>query len=383
MRTLSMDLSRAYLIKIGQAYLLQSDFLAHELSQLDKKIVIITDSNLVNGLGKKLQQYLQEQGLCAELLAFKAGEINKTRATKEKLEDILLAKKYGRDTCFIALGGGVVTDLVGFLAATFCRGVPVIYIPTTLLAMVDASIGGKTGVNTLYGKNLIGAFSQPQAVFIDTETLTSLSPHEFSNGMVELIKHAVIADQDLFNQLTSAKKIEQSDPLLIDIIYRSCLVKKSFVEQDEHELNKRQLLNFGHTIGHAIETIENYKISHGEAVAIGMLVEAYLSVKCGYLDESELIRLHQLLQTYQLPLVTQAFKDKKRFYHQLMSDKKNINRLPRFVLLKKNGETYHEGNTYSHIVNPLLLEKTINWAGERFIVSQKIILEKYCSSPQH
>ena len=143
MRTLSMDLSRAYLIKIGQAYLLQSDFLAHELSQLDKKIVIITDSNLVNGLGKKLQQYLQEQGLCAELLAFKAGEINKTRATKEKLEDILLAKKYGRDTCFIALGGGVVTDLVGFLAATFCRGVPVIYIPTTLLAMVDASIGEK------------------------------------------------------------------------------------------------------------------------------------------------------------------------------------------------------------------------------------------------
>ena len=335
---------------------------------------MITDAHLVDLIGKKLQHHWQTQGFQVELLSFPAGEVYKTRETKQQLEDTLMKTQYGRDTCLIALGGGVVTDLVGFLAATYCRGIPVIYIPTTLLAMVDASIGGKTGVNTPYGKNLIGTFTQPSAVFMDISLLETFPGREWHNGMAEIIKHSLIADPNLFNQLkNSSNKIKQRDPqFLVNMIYASCLIKKNIVEKDEYEKGLRQLLNLGHTIGHAIEAVEGYRISHGEAVAIGMLVECYLSVQLGYLPESVLKALHALLKDYDLPLSTSAFEDRERFQVGLILDKKSIQKIPRFVLLDKIGQPHCEESLYTSPVEPVYLNQALDWAAQTFGVKANV-----------
>lgn len=365
MKTLYLNLAENYPIYI-ENNLLDSALLKECCLKLNKRPVIITDSNLVN-LGKRLKDTLQEQGLISELLVFPAGEIHKTRETKQLLEDELLTRQYGRDTCLIALGGGVVSDLVGFIGATYCREIPVIYIPTTLLAMVDASIGGKTAVNTPYGKNLIGTFTQPHAVFIDTNTLKTLPKREWHNGMAEIIKHSMIADADLFYMLQSnSAKIKNHDfALLIDIIYRNCLIKKNIVEQDEKEQGIRKLLNFGHTIGHAIEKIENYNISHGEAIAIGMLVETQLSIQHGYLNPDTLAILDKILKDYGLPLKTRAFQNKDILRKTLMLDKKAINNTPYFVLLDEIGKP-HNHNGYCVSLDSIYLENALNWAAENF-----------------
>ena len=310
MKTLTYAGSTSYSIYIDH-HILESPLLTQYCRALNKRFVIITDSNLKKTWGEKLKQFLLKQKLEVNLLSFKAGETYKTRETKQTLEDALMLQNYGRDTCLIALGGGVVTDLAGFLGATYQRGMPVIYMPTTLLAMVDASLGGKTGVNTFYGKNLIGTFTQPHAVFIDTHTLSTLPQEEWGNGWAEIIKHSLIADSDLFYLLEeniSPVKFP-NHKFLIDLIEKNILIKKNIVEQDEKEQGSRQLLNFGHTIGHAIETLENYRIAHGEAVAIGLLVESYLSVLYGYLENSVLKNLQSLLQQTGLVLQTDAFQD--------------------------------------------------------------------------
>lgn len=328
----------------------------------------MTDSHVVVHWGKKLKQSLESFGIEAELIPFPAGEIYKNRETKQSLEDILFQKKYGRDTCLIALGGGVVTDLVGFLAATYCRGIPVIYVPTTLLAMVDACIGGKTGINTPFGKNLIGTFTQPAAVFIDPATLNSLPDNEFNNGVVEMIKHGIVADSTLFSNLQEEwLKIKNKEPhFLIEMIYTNCLIKKKIVELDEKEQGLRQLLNFGHTIGHAIEVLEDYQVSHGEAVAIGMLVESYLSMLSGYLKNTAFELLKSCLYRYGLPLKTKAFQNIAEFKQALILDKKTINNKARFVLLENIGKPYCADN-YATPVNPDLLDQALRWAAENFI----------------
>lgn len=367
MKTLSINLSTSYSIYIDHG-LLATNLLKECCIKLNKRPIIITDSNLIHTLGKQLQDSLQKQGLPVECFAFPAGEAHKTRETKQLLEDQLLQKQYGRDTCIIALGGGVVTDLVGFLAATYCRGLPVIYVPTTLLAMVDASIGGKTGVNTPYGKNVVGTFTQPHAVFIDTNMLVTLPDNEWHNGMAEMIKHSLIADANMFTELQhhSEKMKQRHSDFLIEMIYANCLVKKNIVEQDEHEQGLRQLLNFGHTIGHAIETIENYHISHGEAVAIGMLVEAYLSIRYNYLQANTLSTLHKVLQDYGLPLQTSAFLYKQKIQKLLMIDKKTVKNVPRFVLLDKIGKPHQHQNTYSYPVDAAHLSQALDWAAAYF-----------------
>lgn len=367
MKHLSINLSTPYPIYIGHQ-LLETTLLKECCTQLKKRIVIITDSHLFDLLGKKIQKTLQEQGLPAELIAFPAGEIHKTRETKQRVEDELLKKQYGRDTCLIALGGGVVTDLVGFIAATYCRGLPVIYIPTTLLAMVDASIGGKTGVNTPYGKNLLGTFTQPHTVLMDISTLKSLPENEWRNGMVEMIKHSVIADRHIFDMLqNNSEKIKKRDDIfLMEMIYESCVIKKMIVEQDEKEQGIRQVLNFGHTIGHAIEISENYRISHGEAIGIGMLVEGYLSVNEGYLQECDLTTLHEILHVYELSLRTSAFKDKQTFQKILCLDKKSLNRIAHFVLLDKIGKPHRHQHRYTKPLEPIHILHGLDWAAHAF-----------------
>jgi len=338
----------AYSIYIGTEIL--SQVLPAYCLELTQKLVIITDTNLRDTLGIQLQQYLQTAQLQADLLCFPAGEIHKTRDTKQILEDYLLQHKYGRDTCLIALGGGVVTDIVGFLASTYCRGIPVLYVPTTLLAMVDASIGGKTGVNTIFGKNLIGSFYQPQAVFMDL------------SGMPELIKHAMLADKDLFYQLNMNAQQIWNNEFLSESIYTSCCIKQSIVERDCKEQNIRQLLNFGHTIAHAIEAIENYKIAHGAAVAIGLLVEAYLSTLLGLLDNKYVVILEKTLRSYHLPLKTHAFNDMQKFLEQMQLDKKAVHNVPRFVLLKSIGEPQIVDQTVTFPVEMHILKQALEWS---------------------
>lgn len=334
---------------------------------LKKRLVIISDDQVPIQFGLNIKNLLDRSGLDVRIFYFPAGEIHKTRKTKAELENVLLDDQYGRDTCLLALGGGVTTDLVGFLASTYCRGIPVIYLPTTLLAMVDASIGGKTGVNTRHGKNLIGTFYQPLAVFMDVDVLKILPAREWSNGIVEIIKHALIADAGLFGQLqASVDDFQRNSSFLLDVIYQSCLIKKNIVERDEKELGMRQWLNYGHTIGHAVESIEGYQLRHGEAVAIGLLVETKLSVEMGLLADSVLTEIEKLLRAFQLPLITTAFQDRENFLYQLQGDKKSKEKVPHFVMLDKLGNARMHDENYAFPVDSITLNRVLDWSAKRF-----------------
>jgi len=338
-------------------------FNCEELNKiLGSQNVVITDDTVAALYGKDLFKN-------THLLTVPAGEASKTRKIKETLEDQMLSLGLGRDTCVIALGGGVITDLAGFVAATYCRGVPAVYIPTTLLAMVDAAIGGKTGVNTPSGKNLIGTITQPKAIFIDKNFLKTLPKEEHFNGVVEMAKHGLIADKDYFHIIARSVATKQSSSELdaagllrrkllamtgTDLIQKSIDIKKSIVEQDEHETGLRQLLNFGHTIGHAVETASNYKISHGQAVAIGIKAESYISNKLGLLPTEELNTITEFFST---PAVIPA---KAGIQEALKQDKKSINKSPRFILLEKIGKP-HITTTYVHPVENTLIKEAIDY----------------------
>ena len=356
-----------YAIHIG-ANLLQSDLLMQVCASLATRVVIVTDSHLAHEYGMALEARCKAHGIAVDLLIIPAGEMHKTRATKAYLEDAMLQQQCGRDTCLLALGGGVVTDLVGFVAATYCRGIPVIYLPTTLLAMVDASMGGKTGVNTPLGKNLIGTFTQPHAVFMDVSTLHTLPDREWRNGLVEMIKHSLIADALLFQRMQASSSLSafkvRSD--LIDLIQRNCEIKRHCVQQDEREQHVRQLLNFGHTIGHAIETLEDYRIAHGEAVALGLLVECHLAVSTGYLSKAVMDELDALLQRYELPLVSPVFQNKLLLQQALVLDKKSRQSIPQFVLLRDIGVVHVHAGRYTHAVDSAHLHRALEWAAARF-----------------
>jgi 3-dehydroquinate synthase len=351
----------AHPIYLGQNLIHSAQWRSLLTSMQHKRLALITDSHVADHYGQTLQKVLREQGFQIELFSFPAGEQAKTRETKADLEDMLFAKQYGRDTGILAVGGGLVTDLVGFLAATYCRGVPVIYFPTTLLAMVDASIGGKTGLNTPMGKNLIGTFTQPDAVYMDLSTLKTLPDCEWRNGIAEMVKHSLIANKTLFQTMQASPSLSslQSRSDLVEVIQQNCAIKAAIVEQDVHEKNMRQLLNFGHTIGHAIETLEQYQIAHGEAVAIGLLVECHLA-------ESLLATVYELLQGYGLPLQTTAFQNKDKLLQALILDKKSLRSIPRFVLLKDIGQPYVNSGQYTHPVDERHLEQAIDWGNRQF-----------------
>jgi len=338
----------------------------HYCKTRKEQLVLITDSNLIDTLGQDLKTQLESINLNAHLLCIPAGEEHKTRETKQQLEDSLLTKKLGRDICLIAVGGGIVTDLVGFVAATYCRGVPVMHLPTTLLAMVDASIGGKTGVDTPFGKNLIGAFYQPEAVFMDLNVLNTLPNLEWRNGVVEMLKHGLIRDKTLFKRLQKTTHLMHNKAHLLPLIHQSCLIKKEIIECDERDIGIRQLLNFGHTIGHAIEFMEQFKISHGEAVAIGMLVEAYMAVLVGVLDRAIVDEIELTLRQYQLPLQTTAFNNMFAFKQAMQLDKKSAKNQVYFVLLSGIGTTHSEQNKAVFSVDAALLECALEWAYEKF-----------------
>jgi 3-dehydroquinate synthase len=294
------------------------------------RYAVISDSNVTPLYAARVVAQLEENGKLVPLCTIPAGEAHKTRDTWAEITDQLLQAQLGRDSAIIALGGGVVCDLAGFVAATFMRGVPVIHIPTTLLAMIDASIGGKTGVDTPTGKNLVGAFHQPAAVIADPLVLETLPLEELRSGMAEALKHGAIADAAYFDfvsrgarDLVGAESGKRDVEALNHVIEKSIRLKVGVVGADEREKGARKALNFGHTIGHAIETLSGYAMRHGEAVGVGMLLEATASERAGITESGTASRIREALENAGLPTARQLGPSVSSILESMRSDKKS------------------------------------------------------------
>ncbi len=325
----------------------------------NKKVAVIIGENTNKLHGRKISNSLEE--LNPLFVTVPSGESSKSREMKEEIEDNLLDHKFGRDSLIIAIGGGVIGDLAGFTASTFNRGIPIIHIPTTMLAMVDSSIGGKTGINTKHGKNLIGATYQPVAVFADMDFLETLSDEEFTNGLAEVIKMSIVMDKDLFERLEkNHKKILARDKsILQEVIKRNIELKKGIVEDDAEEKGLRQVLNFGHTFGHALEAYNNYKIRHGFAVAQGMIVESKISKMVNNLKEDEEKRIIGMLGMFNFPKTVSKSIDTNKILEIIKLDKKSRVNRPRFVLIDKIGKFKQKDSNFSFEVENSLIEKAI------------------------
>lgn len=351
-----------YPIFISENLLQSEQLISHLRSLKASQYAIITDANVESLHALKLKIFLEEH-LNITLIVFQPGEEHKSRATKEFCEDHLLSLGAGKDSCIIGMGGGIVTDLAGYVASTYCRGVPSIMIPTSLLAMVDASIGGKTGINVPQGKNLIGTITQPTAVFIDTSTLKTLPFDEIKNGMAEVIKHALIADKGYldFLRINSKKLLQLDSAILEETVYKSVVIKGQIVQEDETEKGKRRLLNFGHTVAHAIEIATEHKIPHGRAVAIGMITEGYLSMKMGYLSPSDFEIIKEIINLYQIDLTWDGVIEPSKILDLMRMDKKSLRQTPRFIILKEIGVPLEFDGQYCTSVDERLLDNTIEW----------------------
>jgi 3-dehydroquinate synthase len=308
-----------------------------------RRAVIVTDANLEALLiPPRYQAALGAQGIAAETVVVPPGEPSKSLAQAERLYDELATRRADRHTLIVALGGGVVGDLAGFVAATFARGLPLIMVPTSLLAQVDSSVGGKVGVNHHRAKNLIGAFYQPRGVWIDTDALKTLPDREFRCGLAEVVKYGVIASAPFFSFLeqNACEVLARSPSVLEQIILESCRIKSAVVARDEREEGKdRAILNFGHTIAHAIEAVAGYDgpFHHGEAVAIGMVAESRLAQHLGWITGEVVERQVRLLTELGLPIQAQGL-DPGALKQAMTSDKKNRLGKIRFVLPRSIGK---------------------------------------------
>ncbi|MEO0442137.1 MAG: 3-dehydroquinate synthase [Pseudomonadota bacterium] len=336
--TVKLGDKRSYPIFIGGNLLAQSD---HFLPYIQGKQVCIVSNDTVAELYlKPLEALLSSAGLQVDSVILPDGEAYKTVDTLMQIYDVLLAKKHNRTTTLLALGGGVVGDMAGYAAASYQRGVNFIQVPTTLLSQVDSSVGGKTGVNHPAGKNMIGAFHQPQAVIIDINVLNTLPPRELSAGIAEVIKYGLIGDADFYtwleNNIAGLMALEQA--LITEAIARSCQNKADVVAEDEKESGIRAILNLGHTFGHAIETAQGYgNWLHGEAVAAGMVVATRLSAGLSWIGSEEVDRLCRLLTVAKLPTKIPDTMSSQQFLELMSVDKKVINGQLRLVLLKAIG----------------------------------------------
>ena len=305
-----------------------------------KKFAIVTDSVVEKLYAKEIYQKFIEDGYQADLFVFEAGEKSKVRKTKEEIEDAMLLKGYRRDCCIIAVGGGVVTDLACFVAGTFGRGVPFINYATTLLAAADASVGGKTAVDTPLATNLIGLFHQPKKVYIDIQTWQTLPERQIYSGMAETIKHACLADREFFDYLDQHMEeiLNIEKEACVHIAEKNCSIKYKVVMQDERESGLREVLNLGHTVGRAIETVSDYKLLHGEAVSIGLVAEVMLSGRLGYMTQEEQQRVIALLKKAHLPVGIPEYIDREALVKKLYTDKKVRDGKLRFVVQRGIGE---------------------------------------------
>lgn len=305
-----------------------------------KKFAVVTDDIVDPLYARPIAEKLEKAGYFVKVFTFKNGEKSKVRATKEYIEDAMLDSGFRRDCCIIAVGGGVVTDLAGFTAGTFGRGIPFINYATTLLAAADASVGGKTAVDTPLATNLIGLFNQPKKVYIDIAAWKTLPKRQLCSGLAETIKHACMADREFFDFLSeNTDKIFSFDKEACEHIAEcNCRIKYSVVMKDERESGLREILNLGHTVGRAIETVSEYKLLHGEAVAIGLAAQAHLSKKLGYMTENEVKAVENLLEKAELPIRIPDYIDREELVKKLYTDKKVRDGKLRFVIQKGIGE---------------------------------------------
>ncbi|EHM55585.1 3-dehydroquinate synthase [Cardiobacterium valvarum] len=335
MNTLTVNLpagaARSYPIHIGHGLLHDRDLLASIIPQ--RQICIVTNDNVASHYLAPLTAALA--GKTVITVHLPDGEAHKNLASYAQILDALVAARYDRDSLVIALGGGITGDIAGFAAATYQRGIAGLQIPTTLLAQVDSSVGGKTGVNHPQGKNLIGAFHQPQAVLIDTATLATLPPREYAAGMAEVIKYGLINDPGFFTWLEANRDgIRAHDPaLLAEMIAHCCANKAAIVAADEREQGMRALLNYGHTFGHALEALTHYKRwKHGEAVVIGSVIATRLGVILGRVSEADTVRTAALFAAYDLPTTIPADITTAAILDKMQLDKKTRGGTLRLVL---------------------------------------------------
>ncbi|MCB2291091.1 3-dehydroquinate synthase [Clostridium sp. CS001] len=316
---------------------------------VNKRIFIITDNNVEFLYGNKIESTLKKEGFIVKKILIEPGENSKSFEALRSVCEEILEFGLSREDLIIAFGGGVVGDLGGFAASILLRGIAFIQIPTTLLAQVDSSVGGKVAINSKNGKNLIGSFYQPEAVFIDPDLLTSLSERVFNDGMAEVIKCAAIKDEGLFYSLLQYETKETLINDIGEIIYICCNIKKNVVQVDEKDMGERMLLNFGHTIGHVIEKMFNYEtFTHGEAVAMGMIAITKNSETLGITEKGSAALLIKLINKYNLYSELPSM-DRDEFFKALLLDKKNINEDINLILLKKIGCGFIKKVNRNHI----------------------------------
>ncbi len=331
---------RSYPIFVEQGCL---QWLGEDLCKrnIGKKIGVIGDDRVAELYGPKLMASLATAGLKAELFTFPHGEKNKTLETVGLLASKLARAGFDRYDALLAFGGGVTGDIAGFLASSYMRGIPFVQVPTTLLAQVDSSVGGKTGVDIPEGKNLVGAFYQPQAVYIDSEVLSTLPQEELLGGLAEVIKYGVIRDKDFFTFLMEkrAELLDLVPAVLEETILTCCRIKAEVVAEDEREGGVRRILNYGHTIGHAVEAASDFTLIHGLAVSIGMVAAARLAVENNLLSQEDELKIIQLLESYKMPVEVPEELDRKRIKKYLLADKKVVSGNVFYVLPDKIGNT--------------------------------------------
>lgn len=331
MHTLKVNLAeRSYLIHIGQGLLCQVG-VAMQDKGYSRKALVISQKTIFELYGEKLAAGLAAAGFTANIMLLPDGEQAKTIEVLQGLYDEAISHDLDRRSPVIALGGGVAGDVAGFFAATYMRGVPFIQVPTTLLAQVDSSVGGKVAVNHRQAKNLIGAFYQPDFVIADLDTLKSLPVREYKSGLAEVIKYGVIWDEAFFEYLEGHRQdlLSYKADILMQVVHKCCVIKAAVVEKDERDAGLRQVLNFGHTMGHALETITGYaRWLHGEAVAIGMAAAADIATAFGFMPKNENLRLKEILGEYgfstaipdeisKIELVDNAIHDKKALQNKI------------------------------------------------------------------
>ncbi len=347
MSTVHVDLgTNSYDIEIGQGLLRNAaDHLTSACND-HTRVALVCDSNVEKIYAAAVEKSLQDKGVDFVRIVFAAGEESKSMSGLGFLCNQMLAGKLDRKSCVLALGGGVTGDMTGFAAACFMRGIRFLQLPTTLLAMVDSSSGGKTGVNLPHGKNIVGAFHQPSRVIIDIDTLRTLPEEEMHCGLAEVIKHGVILDETYFGYVEeNAEAIKQRNPeVLTEVVAGSCRIKGGVVSQDEKEHGIRALLNLGHTFGHAFEALSNYKMRHGDAVAVGTLAACDLAERLWSISPEIRSRIESLFKTFGITCSVSGYEPEP-LLQAMYGDKKTMGGKLRFVLPQKIGAAKVEAVT--------------------------------------
>ncbi|MDP3965393.1 MAG: 3-dehydroquinate synthase [bacterium] len=356
----SVEGGRTYSVVIGSG-------LGKELREIamreagDSRIVVITDKRVEKMFGAQILSALETPVKPVELFSFADGERNKNQKTVTALQHELLKGRYGRDTLIIALGGGIVGDVAGFVAATYLRGVPYINVPTTVLAMVDSSIGGKVGIDTKFGKNTIGSFWLPRGVIVDIQYLAKMPRGGIVNGLLEAVKTFMTSDKEA---LSLVPKLNLDEPLktpdiLQEIIFRSVSIKVGVTGRDVREGNERMIVNFGHTIGHAIELLSGYRLPHGYAVGYGILAEAKISELLGILSSADCAEIYRHLAGLGITPKDFPRRSPEEILEATLADKKTRGGVPRYVLLETIGKVHQKDGQYAHPVEDDVVRKAL------------------------